>query len=143
MGGFVVQKYLESRDAPGRCPDRLSTATLPAEFAAAVDARSLRRHLWRPTKFALTGSPAHLYGSLAGARELFLGARASDCLVNWTATRLLFDMVADDPVNTLKTSTPMRVMGGANERIQSTNCVLLQRGYSHFLWLSQHSTTSR
>lgn len=127
MGGFVVQKYLENHDAPAA----VLIASAPPGGQLRSLLRSMRRHPWRSTKFALTGSPAHLYGSPAGARELFFGTKASDCVVNRTATRLqpdstramFFDMVAGDLVNTRKISTPMLVMGGDNDDIYSPSDV--------------------
>jgi pimeloyl-ACP methyl ester carboxylesterase len=121
MGGFVVQKYLEDHDAPAA----VLVASAPPRGQLRSLLRSMRRHPWRSTKFAFTGSPAHLYGSPAGARELFFGTGAPDSVVNATASRLqpdstramFFDMVVGDLVNTKKISTPMLVMGGDNDQI--------------------------
>ncbi|WP_253867069.1 alpha/beta hydrolase [Mycobacterium asiaticum] len=123
MGGFVVQKYLESHDAPAAV--LISSAPPRGQLGSLI--RSLRRHPWRSTKFAITANPADLCGSPAGTREMFFGRRAPDHLVQVTVARLqpdsmramFFDMVTGDLVDTRKINTPMLVMGGPNDQIYS------------------------
>lgn len=123
MGGFVVQKYLETHDAPAAV--LIGSAPPGGQLRSLL--RSMRRHPWRSSKFSITGNPAHLYGSLAGVRELFFGNQAPDSLVEVVAARLqpestraiFFDMVAGDLVNTRKITTPMLVMGGEKDQIYS------------------------
>ncbi|OBI98056.1 alpha/beta hydrolase [Mycobacterium asiaticum] len=127
MGGFVVQKYLESHDAPAAV--LISSAPPRGQLRSLI--RSLRRHPWRSTKFAITGRPADLCGSPARTRELFFGSRAPDHLVEATAARLqpdsmramFFDMVTGDLVDTRKVNSPMLVMGGAGDQLYSAGDV--------------------
>ena len=101
MGGFIVQKYLERNDAPAAV---LLASTPPRGHLRAL-LRSIRRHPWRSSKFALTGRPSDLSGTPSGARELFFGDNAPDHLVSAINARLqaestramLFDMVALEP----------------------------------------------
>ncbi|OBG28732.1 alpha/beta hydrolase [Mycobacterium sp. 852002-51057_SCH5723018] len=125
MGGFLVQKYLETHDIPAA----VLIASAPPRGHLRSLLRSMRRHPYRSNKFALTGDPAHLYGSTAGARELLFGGKAPDPLVDAVTTRLqpestraiLFDMVAANLVDTRKISTPMLVMGGQNDQIYAAS----------------------
>ncbi|WP_172826700.1 alpha/beta hydrolase [Mycobacterium sp. 1423905.2] len=127
MGGFVVQKYLESHDTPAA----VLLASAPPRGQLGSLLRSVRRHPWRAMKFAITGNPADLCGSPAGTREMFFGSRAPDHLVEMTAARLqpdsmraiFFDMVAGDLVDTRKVNTPMLVMGGTGDEVYSARDV--------------------
>jgi pimeloyl-ACP methyl ester carboxylesterase len=127
MGGFIVQKYLETHDAPAA----VLIASAPPRGQLRSLLRLMRLHPWRSTKFALTGRPADLYRSPAEARELFFGNQASDRLVDKTTARLqpdsmraiFFDMVAGDLVKTRKISTAMLVIGGGNDHIYSPSDV--------------------
>lgn len=127
MGGFLVQKYLETHDLPAA----ILIASTPPRGQLHSLLRSMRRRPLRCTRFALTGNPAHLYGSTAGARALFFGGEASDSLVEAVTTRLqpesaraiFFDMVATNLVNTRKVSTPVLVLGGQEDQIYATSDV--------------------
>jgi pimeloyl-ACP methyl ester carboxylesterase len=87
--------------------------------------RSIRRHPWLSTKFAVTAKPSDMYKSPADARELFFGDKASDTLVETVAARLqsdsmraiMFDMVAGNLVNTKEVRTPILVIGGEEDKI--------------------------
>jgi pimeloyl-ACP methyl ester carboxylesterase len=125
MGGFVVQKYLETHDIPAA----VLIASAPPRGHLRSLMRSMRRHPCRSTMFALTGNPAHLYGSTTGARELLFGGKAPDPLVEAVAKRLqpestraiFLDMVATSLVNTRKISTPMLVMGGQEDQVYAVS----------------------
>jgi pimeloyl-ACP methyl ester carboxylesterase len=78
MGGFVVQKYLQEHDAPAA----VLLASVPPHGHLPALLRLIRRYPWRSSKFALTGSPRDMTGgTVAGARELFFGDKASDTLL--------------------------------------------------------------
>jgi pimeloyl-ACP methyl ester carboxylesterase len=121
MGGFVVQKYLEARDAPAA----VLMASAPPGGQLGSLLRSMRRHPWLSMKFSLTGKPSDMYSSLSGAREVFFGEKAPDQLVESVAERLqadslraiMFDMVAGNLVDTQKVNTPMLVTGGEEDQI--------------------------
>ncbi|MCV7097143.1 alpha/beta hydrolase [Mycobacterium kubicae] len=121
MGGFIVQKYLESHSAPAG----VLLASAPPRGHLRTLLRSLRQHPWCSVKFGITGRPEHLSGSVAGARELFFGPQTSADLVGAITARLqpestralLFDMVAHGLVKTSRISTPMLVLGGAHDAL--------------------------
>src|SRR5665213_3658036 len=103
MGGFVVQKYLETNDAPAG----VLLASAPPRGHLRSLLRNARRHPWRCSKFGLSGRADHLLGTTtAAARELFFGDKASDDLISATVARLqpdstraiMLDMVALDLV---------------------------------------------
>jgi pimeloyl-ACP methyl ester carboxylesterase len=127
MGGFVVQKYLESHAAPGA----VLMASTPPRGQLRSLMRSMRRHPWRSTKYSLTADPSDLYGSSAGARELFFSDNAPDSLVDAFAVRLqpdstravMYDTVVGDLVDTKKIHTPMLVMGGELDQIYTPDDV--------------------
>ncbi|WP_445160153.1 alpha/beta hydrolase [Mycobacterium sp. Dal123C01] len=122
MGGFIVQKYLESNDAPAG----VLLASAPPRGHLRSMLRILRRHPWQCSKFALSGRPTDMYGgTVAGARELFFSAETPDSLISEGAARLtpdstraiLFDMVARELVNTERIDTPLLVLGGERDAI--------------------------
>jgi pimeloyl-ACP methyl ester carboxylesterase len=121
MGGFVVQKYLETRDAPAA----VLMASTPPRGQLGSLLRSIRRHPWRSTKFAVTAKPSDLYGTPAGAREFFFGDDAPDSLIAAFAKRLqsdstravMFDTVVGDLVKTRRIGTPMLVVGGELDHV--------------------------
>jgi pimeloyl-ACP methyl ester carboxylesterase len=55
MGGFVVQKYLESRDAPAA----VLVASVPSRGALAAAMRRLKRYPWNTVRALLTGKSLH------------------------------------------------------------------------------------
>jgi pimeloyl-ACP methyl ester carboxylesterase len=120
MGGFVVQEYLESNDAPAA----VLLASAPPRGHMRSMMRSLRQHPWRSTKFAFTGRPADLYGgTTAGARDLFFGEDASDQLIDSIterlgpeSTRALFiDMGLRGLARKNRTTTPIYVLGAEQD----------------------------
>lgn len=58
-----------TRDAPAA----VLMASIPPRGQLHSLLRSIRRHPWRSTKFAITANPSDLYGTPAGAREFFFG----------------------------------------------------------------------
>ncbi|GLE54599.1 alpha/beta hydrolase [Mycobacterium montefiorense] len=122
MGGFVVQKYLESNDAPAA----VLLASAPPHGHLRTLLRTMRRHPWGCNKFALTGRPSDMYGgTLAGARELFFTATTPESVVIEGTERLqpdstraiIGDMVALKLVKTAQVTTPLLVLGGEQDAI--------------------------
>ena len=121
MGGFVVQKYLEKHNIPAAV---LIAPTPPRGHLRSL-LRSTRRHPWLTTKFAFTGRPSDLYTSTAEARGFLFGDDASYALVESVTARLqvdsaraiLFDMVVGDLIRPRTITTPLLVIGGAQDQI--------------------------
>jgi pimeloyl-ACP methyl ester carboxylesterase len=120
MGGFVVQKYLETNDAPAA----VLVASAPPRGHLRSMLRQMRRHPWHSSRFAVSGRSDHLLGgTVAGARELFFGDKASDDLIREATARLqpdstraiLGDMVALKLVKTARVTTPLLVLGGEQD----------------------------
>jgi pimeloyl-ACP methyl ester carboxylesterase len=120
MGGFAVQKYLETNEAPAG----VLLASAPPRGHLRTLLRMLRRHPWRCSRFSVSGRADHLLGTTpAGARELFFGDKASDDLISATTARLqpdstraiLGDMVALNLVKTARVTTPLLVLGGEQD----------------------------
>lgn len=127
LGGFVVQKYLETREAVAA----VLMASTPPRGQLRSLLRSIRRHPWCSTKFTLTASPSDLCGTPGGVRELFFSDQAPDSLVDSFAVRLtsdssravLFDTVIGDLVKTRRVRTPMLVLGGEADRVYTPDDV--------------------
>lgn len=83
MGGFLVQKYLETHDIPAA----VLIASAPPRGHLRSLMRSVSRHPYRSTKFALRGDPAHLYGSTAGAEPGW--ATVADAITSWLGKQRL------------------------------------------------------
>jgi pimeloyl-ACP methyl ester carboxylesterase len=65
LGGDVVQKYLESHQAPAG----VLLASFPPQGIAAVYSRFARRHPWLTAKSAVTGDTMAMVGNAAFVRE--------------------------------------------------------------------------
>lgn len=128
LGGFVVQKYLETRDAAAAV---LIASTPPRGGQLRSLLRSIRRHPWRSTKFTFTGNPSDLCETSADVRELFFSDQASDRVVEGFAARMssdsarviLLDTVIGDLIRTRRIQTPMLVLGGAADRVYTPDDV--------------------
>lgn len=78
MGGGIVQKYLESRDAPAAV---LLASAPPRGFAAAL-LRFLRRHPWLTIKAALTGDTMAMVSTAACVREYMFSPGTPEPLIS-------------------------------------------------------------
>jgi pimeloyl-ACP methyl ester carboxylesterase len=70
VGGFVVQKYLESSAAPAA----VLLASFPPGGAAGFFSRQFRRHPWLVTRAIVTGKSLHCINTPKLARESFFCA---------------------------------------------------------------------
>jgi pimeloyl-ACP methyl ester carboxylesterase len=84
MGGFVVQKYLESHDAPAG----VLMASTPPQGYLGSGLRWMKRHPWHFTKAAITGRSLPYVNTAHLAREKFFSAHTPDSYVSGYATRL-------------------------------------------------------
>lgn len=122
MGGFVIQKYLESHEAPGGV---LLSSPSPAGLLSTV-VRIARRHPLVVTRIAVTFSLAPLLARPELAREAFYSEdiRKQTLLSYWKlmeeeSYRALLDMVALDRLEPAKVKTPLLVLGAERDRMLS------------------------
>lgn len=84
MGGFLVQKYLESHPAPAG----VLMASMPPSGYWASGLRWLRRHPWHFAKVSLTGRSLPYVGTPDLARERFFSPGTPEPVVRRYAARL-------------------------------------------------------
>jgi hypothetical protein len=87
MGGFVVQKYLESHDAPAG----VLMASMPPQGSLGSGLRWIRQHPWHFTKMSITGKALPYISTPQLARERFFSAQMPDSQVLTYAKRLQED----------------------------------------------------
>jgi pimeloyl-ACP methyl ester carboxylesterase len=126
LGGSVVQKYLESHQAPAGV--LLASAT--PHGVCRYMLRSTRRHPWLMTKATVTGNAVQLINTAARAREAFFSAHAAEAdIACWAARfqqesrRALFDTMLLDRVKPQRISTPLLVLGAGRDRVITTKDV--------------------
>jgi pimeloyl-ACP methyl ester carboxylesterase len=120
MGGFVIQKYLEDRDAPGA----VLLSSPPPVGLVRTAVRIARR---RPFAFAKTNLTLSLRPVIATpqlAREAFFSAdlpdeelRAYWQLMQEESYRAFLDMVALDLPKPRKARTPLLILGAARDNM--------------------------
>jgi pimeloyl-ACP methyl ester carboxylesterase len=87
MGGFLVQKYLESRDAPAG----VLLASAPPRGVLGPTLRLTKRHPWLTAKAILTRNPLSLVNTPTLARETLFSAHTPESLVTHYASLLQED----------------------------------------------------
>jgi pimeloyl-ACP methyl ester carboxylesterase len=116
MGGFVVQKYLESRDAPAA----VLVATVPARGALGAALRRIKRYPWNTMRAALTGKSLRAVASTPQlCRESFFSAHTPGPQVLQYHARLQeesaratwLDMMMLNLPRPKKVTTPLLVVG--------------------------------
>ncbi|MDE3089796.1 MAG: alpha/beta fold hydrolase [Chloroflexota bacterium] len=120
MGGLVVQKYLETHDAPAG----VLLASVPPAGVLATTLRIAQRH---PLEFARVNLTMSLYPLVATpqlAREMFFSANMPDDQLQTYAKRIqdesylgFLDMLALNLPRPKRVKTPMLVLGAANDTI--------------------------
>lgn len=120
MGGFVVQKYLESYTAPGG----VLLASVPPKGVLRLTLDMARRHPIPLLKTNLTLSLSPLIATPQLAKELFFSDTISPALLERYYARLheesyraYLDYLFLNLVDPKRVKTPMLVMGGANDTI--------------------------
>jgi pimeloyl-ACP methyl ester carboxylesterase len=119
MGGFVVQKYLETHDAPAA----VLMASAPPRGHLRALTRLLRQRPGNCMKFGLTGDPSDLYGTSDGFRNLYFSERTPDVVLADAARRfqpdslraLNLDMTLGNRVTPERVSTSVMVLGGHSD----------------------------
>jgi pimeloyl-ACP methyl ester carboxylesterase len=118
MGGFVVQKYLESRDAPAG----VLIASVPARGCFGVSMRLMRRHPWLITMALIKGQWLRCVGTPELARESFFSrASQSDvarfaALLGEESQRVAYDALLLNLPRTNQVTTPLLVLGAEHDR---------------------------
>jgi hypothetical protein len=119
MGGFVIQKYLETHNAPGA----VLMASAPPRGHLSTMMRLLRQRPWNCLKFGLTGDPSDLYGTSDGLRKLYFSEGTADAVLADAARRfqrdslraLNVDMTVGNRVTPERVSTSLLVLGGQSD----------------------------
>ena len=119
MGGYVVQRYLESRDVAAA----VLVASVPDTGALAANLRTLRAHPGKTVRAMLTASYLGLVDEPDLVRELFFTADTPIEIVDSLAPRLqnesalaINEMVFRRPRPT-KVSTPVHVIAAEHDAI--------------------------
>jgi pimeloyl-ACP methyl ester carboxylesterase len=82
LGGFIVQKYLESH----RAPAGVLLASTPQRGSFAFTMRIQRKHPWLTTKSLITGNALPIVGTPQRAREAFFSSETPESdVVRYTA----------------------------------------------------------
>jgi pimeloyl-ACP methyl ester carboxylesterase len=118
MGGFVVQKYLESRDAPAG----VLVASMPARGCLGISMRLMRRHPWLVTMALIKGQWLRCVGTPELARESFFSrASQSDvarfaALLGEESQRVAYDGLLLNLPRPNQVTTPLLVLGAEYDR---------------------------
>ena len=117
-GGFVVQKYLESHDAPAA----VLVASTPCRGLFRCLTRLMRRHPWLTTRMIVTGKSLPRFNSPGLAREAFFSAKTPESHVRRYAARLQDESarVGRDQLllnlpKPKRVRTPLLVLGAADD----------------------------
>jgi pimeloyl-ACP methyl ester carboxylesterase len=118
LGGVIVQKYLESHDAPAG----VLMASMPPQGNLGSGLRWLRQHPWHFTKMAITGKSLAYVNTPRLARERFFSAHMPDAQVLQYATRLQeesarigVDCLVLNLPRPKRVTTPLLVLGGHDD----------------------------
>jgi pimeloyl-ACP methyl ester carboxylesterase len=119
MGGSLVQKYLETHQAPAG----VLLASTPPRGNTAYSMRWLKRHPWHFTTLAMTGKTLHRVNTSELAREKFFSIHTPEADVVRHAGRLQEDSRRaglDSPLFTRnspkRVTTPLLVLGAGCDR---------------------------
>lgn len=115
MGGYVVQKYLESHEAPAG----VLLASLPPGGSTAMTLRRMRRHPWLALKSTFTGRQLPGLTPLPLAKEAFFSPKTPEDIVSRCSARLqeesakaLVDTMSWKGIDVTRVKAPLLVMGG-------------------------------
>jgi pimeloyl-ACP methyl ester carboxylesterase len=139
MGGFFVQKYLETHDAPAA----VLMASMPPQGNLGSSLRWIRQHPWHCAKMAITGKSLPYISTPELARERFFSGQTPDSHVVDYAARLQEESARvsiDCMVLSLRrpkcVTTPVLVLGadddGAHTRKEVRATARAYRGEAEF-----------
>lgn len=114
MGGFVIQKYLDTH----RAPATVLLASVPPRHSAGIFLRMLRRHPWRMTMSNLTGNQDLLLHDPKWTRETFFSSHTpAEDVARWTtrlgpeSLRAQWDVLLASRPRPQRVSDPVLVIG--------------------------------
>ena len=118
LGGFVVQRYLETRDAPAA----VLVASVPPQGVLGLAMRIWSRHPWISMRSLPVGNLAGFIGTTPLVREHLFSAHTPDDVVESCAASVQSEAVRAslvDPlirrVRSTRVNTPMLVLGAADD----------------------------
>jgi pimeloyl-ACP methyl ester carboxylesterase len=124
MGGFVVQKYLESRDAPAG----VLVASMPPRGVAGFLLRYMKQHPWRLATALITGKSSAMFNTPETVREKFFSAQTPDSTVAHCAAqiqdesrRVTLDALVLNLPRSKRVTTPLLVLGAESDDCFTTN----------------------
>lgn len=127
MGGFIVQKFLESHDSPAG----VLMTSMPPQGNLGSALRWIRQHPWHFTKMVTTGKALPYINTPQLARERFFSAQTPDSYVVEYAARLQEDssrVGIDCLVLSLprprRVTTPLLVLGADDDGAHTRKEVL-------------------
>src|ERR1700753_1663510 len=118
LGGFVVQRYLENHHAPAA----VLVASVPPQGVLGLATRIWSRHPWISLRSLPVGNLTGFIGTPPLVREHLFSAHTPDDIVESCAASVQSEAVRASlvdplfrPVRTTRVSTPMRVLGAADD----------------------------
>jgi pimeloyl-ACP methyl ester carboxylesterase len=119
MGGFIVQKYLETHNAPAA----VLMASVPPRGHLGAELRLVRRRPWLSLRSMIAGKPSMLFSTPDRVRESFFSAHTPEAIVIGTAARVQEespralgpDMTFLNLVKPEKIRTPLLVLGAEED----------------------------
>jgi pimeloyl-ACP methyl ester carboxylesterase len=124
LGGFVVQKYLESHPAPAG----VLMASMPPRGNLGSGLRWIKQHPWHFTKLVATGKSLPYVNTPQLARERFFSAQMTDAQVAHYVTRLQeestrigLDCLLLNLPRPKRVTTPLLVLGAQNDRAHTAD----------------------
>lgn len=124
MGGFVLQTYLESRDAPAG----VLVASMPPHGARQFIQRMFQRRAWRAARALATGNSLQYFDSLDIVRTFFFAPTTPEAdVVRYAArlcnesARISVDALGLDLPKPALVTTPLLVVGAEHDGCFSTD----------------------
>jgi pimeloyl-ACP methyl ester carboxylesterase len=124
LGGFVVQKYLESHQAPAG----VLMASMPPRGNLGSGLRWIKQHPWHFTKLVATGKSLPYVNTPQLARERFFSAQMTDAQIAHYVTRLQeestrigLDCLVLNLPRPKRVTTPLLVLGAQNDRAHTAD----------------------
>ncbi|MGY3555466.1 alpha/beta hydrolase [Williamsia sp. R60] len=116
MGGFIVQKYLETRSTPAA----VLVSTAPPRTFVRAGLRTAFRQPWISLKIAMTRNPARSFGTPASVRKMLFRPDTPEEIVQKCFSRIgpesyravCQDMIYRDLVRPNVVTTPMLILEG-------------------------------